>query len=378
MDYCLSTVELINKKFDLAKNEMKLWWEYLKESNKVLVFWGTGALGHILFECYKEKNIRVDYFCDNNKRVWGKEITNYKVKCISPDQLYELENVIVIPTTRFNFEIKEQLKEKGIQCWIPKMDMLSYAVLERSNLFDYDKEYIVRKIQHVFSCLADELSEKCLFFKVYGWFANSEEINLFDYDSIYSNDIYRLESLVFFDDKSCILDCGAYDGDTLNDFVTHNIPFNKYYCYEIDEENVKKVQNRVQNYMDPIKEKIIIVNNGVGKEEGLQHYYMNNFSSLLLLQGEEKVRIVTIDTEFKDKKVSYIKMDIEGSELDALQGAEKVIMRDKPDCAICIYHKADDLWEIPLLLKAYNKNYKIYIRQHLKEYYDTVCYAINN
>ena len=70
-------------------------------------------------------------------------------------------------------------------------------------------------------------------------------------------------------------------------------------------------------------------------------------------------------------------MDIEGSELDALKGGEKIIKRDLPHLAISIYHKPSDLWEIGLYLFSIHGNkYKYYIRNYGHQTFDTVLYAI--
>lgn len=74
--------------------------------------------------------------------------------------------------------------------------------------------------------------------------------------------------------------------------------------------------------------------------------------------------------------VSFIKMDIEGAEMDALHGAAELIKSKKPKLAICIYHKLEDLWEIPLYIRSLVVGYDFYVRQHTPLYLETVLYAI--
>lgn len=69
-------------------------------------------------------------------------------------------------------------------------------------------------------------------------------------------------------------------------------------------------------------------------------------------------------------------MDIEGSELEALKGAVKTIQRDKPRLAICLYHKPEDIVEIPRLIKNLVPEYKLYIRHYIPYHFDTVLYAV--
>lgn len=86
--------------------------------------------------------------------------------------------------------------------------------------------------------------------------------------------------------------------------------------------------------------------------------------------------LIAINNFFKDKETpTFIKMDIEGAELEALEGAKTTIVKNKPKLAICLYHKPDDLWKIPLYLKDLVPEYKFYIRHHGKVRWETVLYA---
>lgn len=90
---------------------------------------------------------------------------------------------------------------------------------------------------------------------------------------------------------------------------------------------------------------------------------------------EDIVCVAKLDDLFKNTKISFIKMDIEGSEYEALKGMRNIVISQKPKMAICIYHQENHLWSIPLLLKELNKDYKIYIRHYGLNCWDTVCYA---
>jgi FkbM family methyltransferase len=89
--------------------------------------------------------------------------------------------------------------------------------------------------------------------------------------------------------------------------------------------------------------------------------------------------VTTIDNyciKHNIQKANYIKMDIEGAEISALLGASTIIGNSKPKLAISAYHKQEDLWEIPLLMKKLNPEYKIYFEQHLPIYWEACFYAI--
>jgi len=91
--------------------------------------------------------------------------------------------------------------------------------------------------------------------------------------------------------------------------------------------------------------------------------------------AKEFIEVDTIDNILDGKRVSFIKMDIEGSELEVLKGGEKTIREYKPRLAICIYHKMEDIWTIPLELLKYNPEYNFKIRPYWSHPEETVLYA---
>lgn len=92
--------------------------------------------------------------------------------------------------------------------------------------------------------------------------------------------------------------------------------------------------------------------------------------------GAVEIEVRRLDTLLKDRKVTFIKMDIEGSELAALRGAEQIIRQQRPKLAVCVYHKPEDIWEIPELILYYHPDYKLYIRHYSLNASETVLYAV--
>ena len=79
--------------------------------------------------------------------------------------------------------------------------------------------------------------------------------------------------------------------------------------------------------------------------------------------------------EIVKEKVTFLKMDIEGAEVEAIKGARNIIQSDKPRMAVCIYHKPNDLWEISLMIHEMVPEYKMYIRHMGIRCYGTILYA---
>jgi hypothetical protein len=92
--------------------------------------------------------------------------------------------------------------------------------------------------------------------------------------------------------------------------------------------------------------------------------------------GNTIVEVDTIDNILQGQRATFIKMDIEGAELNALKGAEQTIKKYKPKLAICVYHKADDFTTIPQYIKSLVPEYKLYFRVHRCSPQESVLYAV--
>ena len=120
-----------------------------------------------------------------------------------------------------------------------------------------------------------------------------------------------------------------------------------------------------------------IIPKGCWNHEIKLHFSMQrNGNSVMDSTGEEIVEVTTIDKVLKRKKATFIKMDIEGAELNELYGAKDAIQEYKPKMAICIYHKLEDIWEIPSIILQYYSGYKLYIRHYSLTASETVLNAI--
>ena len=91
--------------------------------------------------------------------------------------------------------------------------------------------------------------------------------------------------------------------------------------------------------------------------------------------GTDSIEVTALDVCLYYKGVTFIKMDIEGAEYEALKGAERIIREQKPKLAICVYHKPEDIWELPELILEFNESYKFYLRHYSYQDNETVLYA---
>ena len=173
------------------------------------------------------------------------------------------------------------------------------------------------------------------------------------------------------------LDCGAYDGDTVFgfiDFLRHNniSSYKKCYALEPDPKNYEKLCSNTKHY-----ENIECLCIGVSdKKDTLFFDEKSTVSSSISDCGSTKIDVDSIDNVLNGAEVSYIKMDIEGAEFSALLGARETILKHRPQIAVCVYHKEDDLVRIPEYLLSLHPDYKLYLRNYAPAGVETVLYAI--
>lgn len=122
-----------------------------------------------------------------------------------------------------------------------------------------------------------------------------------------------------------------------------------------------------------------LIQKGLWNEDAVLNFESNANALSRITEDKkgEAVEVTSIDKCLKGEKVTFIKLDIEGAEINALRGAEYTIKTYCPQMAVCVYHKPEDIWEIPAILLKYNPQYKFYLRHYSLCDFDTVLYAIN-
>lgn len=177
--------------------------------------------------------------------------------------------------------------------------------------------------------------------------------NASEYSQYFDKDIISLGQ------EEIFVDCGGYLGDTLEDFksVTQN-HFKKYYYFEPD----KKLFDVARKARD---ERVVYINKGVWESVTTLYFKEETSAGNGMMVGKEnqqgviEVPVTSLDTDVAE--VTFIKMDVEGSELMALKGAQNLIRKWKPKLAICIYHKYEDARVLYDYINSFGE-YDIYLR----------------
>ena len=171
------------------------------------------------------------------------------------------------------------------------------------------------------------------------------------------------------------LDCGAFVGDTVLEYVSFNPDYKSIYAFEPMKENFSKLKNNTVGIRD-----FQLVSKGVWDTDTQLCFHEDTSASSVADSGEIRIETVAIDNLMPEDLEApvFIKMDVEGAEYEALLGARQTIERVVPKMAICVYHKNEDIMDLFKLIYSFEsgKKYKYYLRHHSNRLSETVLYAI--
>jgi FkbM family methyltransferase len=182
-------------------------------------------------------------------------------------------------------------------------------------------------------------------------------------------------------DDEHVVDGGAYDGDTLKSVIAAGRPFRDYVALEPDPVNFVALERYVAALPPSLVGRVRAMPLALySTRTRMRIQHGGSVSAALAaptgpeLPGD--VTCVPLDELCADRPLTFLKLDIEGAELEAIEGARKVIARDRPVIAVCVYHRQNHLWQIPLLIQSIVGGYDYYLRPYNEEGWDLVCYAV--
>lgn len=148
-------------------------------------------------------------------------------------------------------------------------------------------------------------------------------------------------------------------------------------CFEPDPAQFGLTAEYVSANRDRLARRVTAIPCAVYSHEAIEPftYSDTSFGSRILASGEFRIQCVSIDHVLPGFDPTFIGMDVEGAELEALKGAEQTIRASRPDLGICVYHSPCHLWEIPLHLHGLGVGYRLYLRNYTSLTGETVLYA---
>lgn len=193
-----------------------------------------------------------------------------------------------------------------------------------------------------------------------------------------TDDLYLMRTLLKPSADTVYVDCGAHNGDTVELFLeAADQGYSKVFAFEPD----PTMQASLQSVAAPQGGQVEILATGVGNYDGTLSFAVDGVFSAIVNDGRVpsesvvSIPVAKLDSLLLDEKVSIIKMDIEGGEYDAIKGAAQLIQKQRPNLAICLYHRVDDLVRIAKLVKELVPDYKLRIEHQSQSCTDTILFA---
>lgn len=329
--------------------------EKIKSHNLPVMMYGAGINAEIVTNQLSNHGIQVEQYCVDSQYYNGEEFLGKPVKNFSTMEETEKQKyVFVLGISPFaNKKSAMQFEENGnfIKFIIPSPPF--FGIPE-----EITREHINQNkssFNETYNWLEDEKSKQTftayLKMKISGDYKWNE--------NICENGLQYFTDIVF-DFKKIFVDCGAWQGDTIKDFVEWSKgEYERIYAIEADKRNFTVLKDFCAKNQ---YENISFINKGAYdcKKSISFSNGSDGTGSSIVMNGDEHIFVETIDEMLRGKEASYIKMDIEGSELPALHGAEETISKYMPALAICVYHRANDLIDIPQFIKRFESQYKKY------------------
>ena len=329
--------------------------EKIKSHQLPVIIFGAAGLSRWVF--YELKNLGI------------------KVEGYAVDEKYYMPNQTYSGLPIFNFDELRKTPEKyvfvlGIGVTAGKRvaeflndeKIISYKlILETVEPISY--EYIFdnqNKFFETYNLLDDELSKNTMmnYLKAH----ITEDRRYLESICVPNEYFNELTKSVAVQSDGGYLDCGAYIGDTVKDFVEFTQGnYSRIFAIEPESKNFDKLKKFVREKNYP---RVELFNCGVWNEKCTLAFADKNIGSKIMEDGGIKVSTDTVDNIVGAEPISLIKMDIEGAELKALEGSLKTLKNSRPILTLSAYHRKEDLITLPQFIKNIYRDCRFYLRKH--------------
>lgn len=325
-------------------------WDFLKKDGKPVMIYGMGNGAEKIISTLNTYQITVSEIFASDEFVRGHSFLGHKVlKYSEVCEKYDDFNVVLAFATHLE-NVIENIKKINSEhkVFAPDVPVAGGGLFTREYVKEHNDDF-----DFVYEHLADEKSKKdyidILNFKVSGkvdYLLNS----FCDKESIYRN-ILKLNN------SESIVDLGAYDGDTIREFTAYTKgKYNKIIALEPDAKSYKKL---IKNTAE--MKNLETYNMGAWNEKDTLIFAKEQSRNSHISASGVPIKVTDIDSLI-DYPVTMIKMDIEGSEMKALDGAKRIIKTYLPKLYVCAYHRNEDLFALGKKILSLNDKYMLYFR----------------
>lgn len=313
------------------------------------------------------KLITIDGFIDDytdDKEYLNKKVI--KLKDVPSDAL-----VLVLSGGSTKTALRK-VQEHKLKC-LDYFSFYKYSNLDLKEVVfneGFPKEFVnnISKFEWIYNLLSDDLSKKQFYNLInFRYSYNINFLKEFKYleDKQYFEDFLNLQP-----NGEVFVDVGGYDGYTSEEFIKICPNYTAVHIFEPDKKNITDAKKRLEKHNNIYFHEI-----GLSDKKDVLKFDIGGSASKISECGEVTIHVARLDDIVKEP-VTFIKMDIEGSETDAIEGAKDTILKNHPKLALSVYHKASDFWRIPEQVLSIRSDYKIYLRHYTESIYETIMFFI--
>jgi FkbM family methyltransferase len=240
---------------------------------------------------------------------------------------------------------------------------LDYCENNQKDIDEHNGDY-----QWVYDCLADTLSKDS--FRKVVQFRYTLDLDFMQgfsltIDRQYFEDFIRLGA------DEVFVDGGGYDGQTTLAFASRAPDYRRIYYFEPNPNMMEVSKQKLAQLL-----RIKYIQKGLYNRKGVMQFDSSGGSaSRISGSGQDAIDVIALD-DAASEPVTFIKLDVEGAESKAIDGAANQIRHHAPTLAVCVYHDQADFWRIPRRVLDLNDRYKIYLRHYSEGILETVMFFI--
>ena len=352
-------------------------------SAKSIVLVGAGGLGRKTAAGLKRVGIVPLAFTDNNPSSWGTVVDGIAVLPPSAAAAEFGQRAVFVVAIfspgpgRAFADFEKQFKDLGCErvSWFVPLFWKYPDLFLPHYLFDLPHKIFgeTDAVREAYALWHDDASRREYVAQLrLRAFGSSENLPPLDTHAQYlMDDLFRLDA------EDIFVDCGAYDGDTIKDLLAQPEGSVKtIVSLEPDPGNFQKLVEYRASLSRDLQEKIVLKPTAAwSRAETLYFEATGTGAAAITDRGTISVQAAPLDDLLDGLRPTYIKMDIEGAEPEALRGAANALA-GTPILAVCVYHELAHLWRLPLQMRAVSDKYRFFLRSHNEQGLDTVCYAV--
>ncbi len=355
-------------------------------ASKIVLF-GAGGLGRRTLAGLRSAGVEPVALSDNRSALWGTEIEGVPV--LSPENAAEQFGrtaafVVTIwgagSPHRFA-QSHEQLRQLGCDCVVPPAwlfwhyseQLLPFYALDLpSHLLEQASE-----IRRCFDLLADGQSKREFVDQV-RWRLSGDPGSL---SPPVAGVQYLVDDVAALRTDEVVVDCGAYDGDTLRSWLEVRGPtFKQYFALEPDPLSRERLEQSLADIDPEVAARVRVLPYSVSNYNGTATFSATGSLSSAIGEGDgitvQCIRLDDLVEDLGEYLPTFLKMDVEGSELDALGAGGDLVRASHPMLALAVYHSQDHLWKLPLAVRELWSGYHLFLRPHNEEGWDLILYAV--